>query len=320
MPIMPGSVGDMSTALERTSTDLVTSAVASAYELLVRQWLDTRRTPSTRDAYRNDWRAWERFLSTLEVHPLAVTFLHLERWDLEMREPVEGRPLAPSTRARRLSTAASFYRYAVKAGAIDRNPADLVDRPQAGVDHVKLTPSIDRDQLAALTAAGESAQDRLLVLLLARTGLRISEALGVDLEDLTTEGAHTAVTVVGKGGKLNTVPLPPSVVAELEEIRRTRSSGPLFVSEVTGERMTRQGAARALTRMRNRAGITAEVHPHVLRSTFVTEALREGSPLERVQRAVRHSDPRTTMRYYRAAEDLDLHPAYLLDRVHTAAR
>jgi hypothetical protein len=97
---------DMSTTLERTSTDLVTPAVSSAYDLLVRQWLDTRRSPSTRDAYRNDWQAWEHFLGTLEVHPLAATFLHLERWELSMREPQDGsRPLAPSTRARSCSKA-----------------------------------------------------------------------------------------------------------------------------------------------------------------------------------------------------------------------
>lgn len=312
----------MTTDLVTTSAQLVTSGVASTYDLLVRQWLDTRRTPSTREAYRNDWRAWERFLSTLEVHPLSAAFVHLERWDLEMREPAEGgRPLAPSTRARRLSTAASFYTYAMKAGVIERNPADLVDRPQTGVDYVKLTPALTIEEVDLLTAAGESAQDRLLVLLLASTALRISEALGIDLEDLTTEGGrHTVVTVVGKGGKLNTPPLEPDVVAELEEIRRTRSSGPLFISEVTGERMTRQGAARALTRMRNRAGLTAEVHPHVLRATAITNGLREGAPVEQVQRMARHSDPRTTMRYYRAAEDLDNHPAYILGRAYASAR
>jgi len=311
----------MGTDLERTSTDLVTPAVHSTYALLVRQWLDTRRTPTTRDAYRNDWQAWERFLAGLEVHPLGASFVHLERWDLEMREPSDNtRPLAPSTRARRLSSAASFYRYAMKAGVIERNPADLVDRPAAGVDHVKLTPSLTSEEVGQLMEAGESSQDRLLVLLLSSTGLRISEALSIDLEDITTEGVHPVVTVVGKGGKLNTVPLEPYVIAEVDAIRADRSSGPLFVSEVTGERMTRQGAARLLTRLRNRSGVTAEVHPHVLRSTFVTNGFREGMTLERMQRAVKHSDPRTTMRYYRAADDLDQHPAYVLGRAYAAAR
>lgn len=314
----------MGTDLATTRATVATSSNGeAAYRQLVGLWLTTRRTDSTREAYARDWQAWEEWLENTGAHPMTATTLHIDTWAADLRTtPVRnGRPLAVTTQARRLSAVASFYAFAVRSGALSVNPAMLVDRPSTGPDYVKLTPALTSAEVVALVAAGSTAQDRVLVRLLATTGMRVSEALSIDLEDLTTERGHTVVTVTGKGRKVNTAPLVPAIAEDLAVITADRDgTGPLFLSEETGERMTRQGAARALTRMGNRAGLGRPVSPHMLRAGAVTNALRDGVPLDRVQAMARHADPRTTMRYNRAAEDLDSHPAYRLAELMAAAR
>lgn len=278
---------------------------------LAAAWEDSLRSPATRSAYRHDLAEWLRWLAEHDgPHALAVGRAHVNAWARHMREQDAPR-MAPTTQARRLAAVASFYRFAEDAGALDRNPAERITRPRTGPDHVKLTPALTEAEVVALLAAGQSPQDRALVLLLASTALRVSEALAVTLDTITTERGHTVATVTGKGGKVNTAPLVPSLAAEVEAIRAERGTGPLFVA-AHGGAMTRQGAARVLARLAHRGGIGREVTPHMLRATAITNAVAAGVPLDRVQRMARHSDPATTMRYNRAADDLDAHPAYVL--------
>lgn len=128
---------------------------------------------------------------------------------------------------------------------------------------------------ALLTTARESDNpfDYALIALLGLLGLRIFEAAGLDVGDLGEEHGHRVLRVVGKGSKTVMVPLPPAAAA-----------GP---------------------RMPN-------LHPHMLRHTYVTTMLDAGVDLRDVQIAARHADPRTTMRYDRARKNLDRHPNYIL--------
>lgn len=291
-------------ALDTSRSERIAADLAAA-------WLSSLRTESTRNAYRHDLGRWAAWLAEHDGPALlAARFPHVEAYARWLRE-IEG--CKPTTQARRLAAVSSFYAYCRKAGALDHNPAapELVSRPPTGPDHVKLTPALTPAEVSRLLAAADGPQDRALVLLLASTAVRVSEALSIDLESITTERGHAVVVVTGKGAKVNTVPLVPRLAAEVERIRADRSHGPLFIGR-DGERMTRQGAARALTRMGNRARLGKPVSPHMLRASAITNALADGVGLDRVQRMARHSDPRTTMRYNRAADDLDAHPAYRL--------
>lgn len=292
--------------LDRARTDRVAADLAAA-------WLSSLRSPSTRAGYAADFARWAGWLADHDGPAiLAARFLHVEAYARYMREVEEPTP-KPTTQARRLAAVSSFYRYAVKCEAIDRNPADpaLVDRPPTGPDHVKLTPSLTPSEVARLLVAASGPQDRALVLLLSCTGMRVSEALSLDLDDLATERGHTVVTVTGKAAKINTAPVVPRLLVEVEAIRADRITGPLFTGQ-HGGRMTRQGAARVLTRLGHRAGLDKPITPHMLRAAAITNALADGVSLDRVQRMARHSDPRTTMRYNRAADDIESHPAYRL--------
>ena len=137
-----------------------------------------------------------------------------------------------------------------------------------------------------------------LVSLLALNGLRVSEAIGADIEALGLERGHRTLTVLRKGGKVVTMPLAPRVARAVDLAVGERVEGPIFLG-ADGDRLDRHAAGRIVRRVARRAGIAKRVGPHTLRHAFITAALDAGVPLRDVQEAASHADPRTTMRYDR---------------------
>ena len=214
---------------------------------------------------------------------------------------------------RRLSTLSSFYRYAEGEDAVAHNPVTHVRRPKVGTDTV--STGLDADELAALIHAAEadSPRSHALVLLLGMNGLRISEVLEADVDDLTTERGHRVLMVTRKGGKKQTIPLAPRTADAVDAYVGERVTGPLFVT-ATGKRWERSEVWRTLRRLARVAvpGKATTIHPHDLRHAFVTLSLDAGASLRDVQDAAGHADPRTTRRYDRARHNLDRHPTYVL--------
>jgi site-specific recombinase XerD len=213
--------------------------------------------------------------------------------------------------ARRLCTITGFYRYAEEEGLIDRSPAVHVRRPR--LDYESHATGLDRNELGAiLVAAGlAGARDHALVSVLALNGLRISEALGADIDALGLERGHRTLTVCRKGGKIVTMPLAPRVARAIDLAIGERATGPIFL-RADGLRLERHAAARIVRRVVRRAGIDKRVGPHTLRHAFITAALDAGVPLRDVQEAASHADPRTTMRYDRGRQSLDRHATYIV--------
>jgi integrase/recombinase XerD len=147
--------------------------------------------------------------------------------------------------------------------------------------------------------------------LLALNGLRVSEAIGANIEALGVERGHRTLTVFRKGGKTVTVPLAPRTARAVDLAVGERSAGAIFVAG-DGRRLDRQGTARIVRRVAKRAGIAKPIGPHTLRHAFITAALDAGVPLRDVQGAASHADPRTTMRYDRARVSLDRHATYIV--------
>ena len=118
--------------------------------------------------------------------------------------------------------------------------------------------------------------------------------------------------VLGKGDKTALIPLPPAVGRAVDRAVDDRVAGPILRNRA-GRRMDRHAATRRLRNLAAAARVsTARMHPHMLRHTFVTTMLDAGVDLRDVQIAARHADPRTTMRYDRARNNLDRHPNYVL--------
>ena len=165
-----------------------------------------------------------------------------------------------------------------------------------------------------LTAARESHSqcDFALVAMLGLLGLRIFEATGASIEDLSEEHGHRVLRVRSKGSKVVLVPLPPAVRRAIDRAVGGRVIGPILLNR-RGTRMDRHAAARRLRNLACAAGVRIRrTHPHMLRHTFVTTMLDAGVDLRDVQIAARHADPRTTMRHDRARNNLDRHPNYIL--------
>ena len=140
-------------------------------------------------------------------------------------------------------------------------------------------------------------------------GLRIFEATSADLGE---EHGHRVLRVCGKGTKTVLVSLPPAAGRAIDRAIGSRTRGPILINS-RGTRMDRHAATCHLHRLAESAGIQViRAHPHMLRHTFVTTMLDAGVDLRDVQIAARHADPRTTMRYDRARQNLDRHPNYIL--------
>ena len=180
-------------------------------------------------------------------------------------------------------------------------------------DYESRTLGLDRNELGAfLVAAGLSSnRDHALASLLALNGLRISEALGADVEDLNVERGHRTLRIVRKGGKQVTIPLAPRTARAIDLAIGEREYGPILLG-AHGQRLDRYAATRTVKRLAKAAGIDKRISPHSLRHSFITAALDAGVPLRDVQDAASHADPRTTMRYDRARHSLDRHATYIV--------
>ena len=299
-------------------------AAAPGLDGIVDAWLHNRRLSAhTRAAYGRDLAGWLAWCAQHELDPLRASFLHVNEYGRTLESTVDGRtgaPLSPATVARKLSALSSWYDFLAKLQAVPANPVAGADRPRVARDHsatVGLTATeVDALLAAAQRATGPSAvRNRAVLAILADLGLRVGEVIGLDLADLGHERGHRSIRFVGKGGRVRRRALSPGAAAAVDAYLAVRGAepGPLFAT-ATGGRLDRHAVFRLVRRLAKAAGIAswARLSPHSLRHAFATAARDEGIPLEDVQDAMGHADPRTTRRYDRDRHNLDRDPAYRL--------
>jgi site-specific recombinase XerD len=205
-----------------------------------------------------------------------------------------------------------YQTYAIDA-VIEHSPAEHVRRPAVPAE----SPTLGFTHLqseALLTAARESPgpSDFALVAMLGLLGLRIFQANAADIGDLDEEHGRRVLRVCGKGTKIVPVPLPPAVGQAIDRSIGNRTRGPVLLN-ISGARMYRHAATHRLRHLAEAAAIqVARAHPPMLGHTFVTTMLDAGVDLRDVQIAPGYADPRTTVRYERARQNLDRHPNYIL--------
>ncbi len=262
----------------------------------------------TRDAYALDLRQFHRWCSSHGLGLFAVRRTHIElfaRW-------LEAEGKAKATVARRLSTTSMFYRFCEQEQLIDHSPAVHIRRPKLSYESNAV--GLDRNELGALLVQAGLAggRDHALLCLLALNGLRISEALGANIEDLGLQRGHRTLTVLRKGGKVVTMPMAARTARAVDLAIGERTEGPLFLNHDGTRCLDRHAASRVVRRLAKQAGIDKRIGPHSLRHSFITAALDAGVALRDVQEAASHADPRTTMRYDRARGSLDRHATYIV--------
>jgi len=267
-------------------------------------------------AYFSDLKAWYAWCAQHGVHPLAARRHHVDVWVRHLSQepqPATGRPASPASIARRLSCLSKFYDYGIKdAELLEHSPVANVRRPKVSDDSSTVGLTADELDRVLTTAEEHGPRSAALVNLLVYNGLRIAEVLACDVESFTHQRGHRVLRIVRKGGKASTEPLSPIVLRALEDYVGDRTSGPLFLNAECSERLSYSIAYKLIRRLARRAGIAAadRISPHSLRHSFATELLGAGVPLQDVQDAMGHADPRTTRAYDRSRRNLDRHPTY----------
>src|SRR6266480_2395187 len=183
---------------------------------------------SSREHTESDLRCYLAWCAEHGLDPLAAQRPHLElyiRWMQEIRR------FKPSTVSRRFSVTAGFYQTCVIDGLLEHSPAEHVRRPSVPPE----SPTLGFTHLqfeALLTAAWESSSpcDFALVAMLGLLGLRIFEATGADIGDLSEEHGHRVLRVCGKGSRVVLVPLPPAVGRAIDRAVVSRVRGPILLN------------------------------------------------------------------------------------------
>jgi integrase/recombinase XerD len=214
--------------------------------------------------------------------------------------------LAPTSLRRRAAAIRGFYRFAFGEGLIANDVAAHLDLPRMP----RLLPeTLTREETERLLGAApaDALLDRALLELLYAAGLRISEALRLDLEDVSLDGAF--VRVIGKGDRERLVPVgevaidalrawqdgPRAALVAAHHVEPVRG-GPMFLGR-SGRRLARQQAWALVKRAAAAAGLSGRVSPHTLRHSFATHLLEGGADLRIVQELLGHASISTTQLY-----------------------
>jgi len=218
--------------------------------------------------------------------------------------------LSASSAARTVVAVRGFHRFALREGLVAADVAAAVRPPTPPQRLPKALPLVDVEAVLAAAGAPGTAlamRDRALLEVLYGTGARISEAVGLDLDDLDLADAEAAaVHLRGKGGKERVVPAGrfavEAVQAYLVRARPAlvavgRRGTPALFLNSRGGRLSRQSAWTALRKAVERAGVTATVSPHTLRHSFATHLLDGGADVRVVQELLGHASVTTTQVY-----------------------
>jgi integrase/recombinase XerD len=216
----------------------------------------------------------------------------------------DGRSYRATSVVRTLSSVRAFHRFLLREGVTTRDPTAAVVRPKLPRS---LPKPLSVDDVARVLAhpdrSAAGLRDRAVLETLYGAGLRVSELVGLDVDDVDLE--EGSVRVLGKGGKERDVPLGryarDAITAYLIRVRpglaTTRSRSALFLNRRGGGRLTRQGVTGILQRHAAGAGIAKTVSPHTLRHSFATHLLEGGADVRVVQELLGHASVATTQVY-----------------------
>ncbi|MBB2992809.1 integrase/recombinase XerD [Mycolicibacterium iranicum] len=268
---------------------------------------------NTLSSYRRDLRRYADHLAARGVGDLAgVAEADVSEFLVSLRrgDPDNGvAPLSAVSAARALIAVRGLHKFAAAEGIAALDVAREVKPPTPSR---RLPKSLSLDEVLALleAAGGDSESDspltlrnRALLEMLYSTGARISEAVGLDVDDVDTQAR--SVLLRGKGGKQRLIPIGRPAVSALDTYlvrgrpdlaRRGRGTPAIFLN-ARGGRLSRQSAWQVLQDSAERAGITATVSPHVLRHSFATHLLDGGADVRVVQELLGHASVTTTQIY-----------------------
>ena len=287
---------------------------------------ERRLSVHTVSAYDTDLRELMTFLSDYTESP--VTSKMLKKTDVtdfrSFLSWLTNRGHSRSSIARHLSAVRHFFRYLMQRGHLENNAVMAIRTGR----RPKVLPhplSVQDAQKFLETAEGmnkvkwEAKRDVALYTLLYGAGLRIAEALSLNVKDWP--GSADALTITGKGNKQRIVPLLPAIYRAMKSYLKARPDGaptdsPLFIG-ARGDRINAGVVQRNVRRIRVRIGLPETVTPHALRHSFATHLLSGGGDLRSVQELLGHASLSATQRYTEITTE---HLERVYNRAHPRAR
>jgi integrase/recombinase XerD len=283
---------------------------------------------NTVEAYRNDLYQLADFVSDRAStggsapHWSGVDRNLLINYILDLKE----RNYAPATVARKVAAVKSFFDFLVADGVLRSDPTENITSPKVGKSLPKpLSPSEVEALLAepAKRNTPEGKRDMAMMELLYAGGMRVSELIALDVNDVNLEAEF--VRCFGKGSKERVIPIHQKAVEAVKEyieggrpelLGKKEGEAALFLNR-RGERLTRQGFWLILKGYAKAAGITKHVTPHTLRHSFATHVLSGGADLRAVQELLGHANISSTQIYTHLTSE---HVRQAYDQAHPRAK
>ena len=234
--------------------------------------------------------------------------------------------LGKTSVARALAAVRSLYRWLAQEGVVEQNPAALVSTPKLA-KKLPRVPTIEEmnnvldAQMPEVAAFPE--RDRMMLELLYGCGLRNSELIGINTDDIRL--SNEAILIRGKGKKERYVPFGDSVrialavylPARQRRLEECKKSSSALLINLRGGRLTTRSVGRIIKKIAIAKGLSPDVHPHTLRHAFGTHMLEEGADLRAIQEMLGHERLSTTQRYTQLSIN---HVLQIYDQTHPRAK
>ena len=294
-------------------------------EFLVFLAVEKGASANTIAAYKNDLQQLADFIGSRGSSDgwQSLNRSDIQDFILDLKE----RGYTETSVARKVAAVRSFFAFLAAEGSITANPTEGLSSPRVGKTLPKAISPNEVDELLeqpARRSTPEAKRDRAMLELLYATGMRVTELVSLDMENLNLDPRSPFVRCIGKGAKERSIPIHDhaleAVNGYLEDGRpmmvRNHEEPALFVNR-RGERLTRQGFWLILKGYAKSANLGDGVTPHTLRHSFATHMLRGGMPLRNVQEMLGHANISTTQVYTHLTSD---HVREVYERAHPRAQ
>lgn len=265
-------------------------SLVSADERLISLWLHDK-APHTQRAYRRDIAS---FLAYVQVPLAQVRLDDVQGYATDL----DGRHLAPATRARRVAAIKSLLAFGARIRVLPTDVGAVVSLPKRK-DSLAERILTEAD-VAALIGAAAAGRDRALLRLLYKAGLRRSEACALRWRDLKPNRDGGQITIFGKGGKTRVVVVRKALYAELLALKETPDRDGAIFRGRDNHPLSPSQAWRIIKAAATAAGVDPSCSPHWLRHSHATHALEKGVAIHLVQNTLGHASVATTGRYLHA--------------------
>jgi integrase/recombinase XerC len=294
--------------------------VQRAIDKFLRSLGERNVSPHTIKAYSGDLELFAAYVGSRkfeEIDHLTVRGFLSSLYD---------KGLGKTSVARSLAAVRSLYRWLAQEGMVEQNPAALVSTPKLPkklprVPTVEEMNSVLDGNMPDVASFPE--RDRLMLELLYGCGIRNSELVGINIDDIRMSAE--AILIRGKGKKERYVPFGDAVKSALAKylparqfvLSEFRKSTPALLINQRGGRLTTRSVGRIIKKIAVAKGLSADVHPHTLRHAFGTHMLEEGADLRAIQEMLGHERLSTTQRYTQLSMK---HLIHVYDQTHPRAK